>query len=183
MDEQPISERKARKVEYELDLAFAEAVRTSETFAHWLLRQTKFAALVPETFLLHEEQRVRHPANWWRHWWCRVPELGRDSETDVFLVFENGVGGERFALHVENKPTTGRFTKVQPESYGPRARYMAGEPKYLNYRQWETVLIAPKAFMDRYADEAAPFDRRIAYEAIAEHVPAFRWHLRTGEPT
>ena len=165
--------------EFDLDLAFAEAVRQSDVFQTWLVGRTKFASLVPDLRLLDKEQGQRKAKHWWRHWWCRVPELERDSETDVFIVFEN-IGGRRIALHVENKPPHGKFTFQQAESYAPRARHMMGKAQFMGYHDFTTVIVAPNAFLTSNEAGAAQFDVRLAYEDVGRYVPLFADAVRSA---
>jgi hypothetical protein len=94
-----------------------------------------------------------------------------EGETDVLVVFETDA--QRFALHIENKRLTGRFTPKQPELYRERARAWANQGKYGNYDAWETVLVAPQAFYNRFRIEADKFGCFIAHEEIAKQIPLF----------
>lgn len=153
--------------------AFADKLIESANFKNWLLDQTKFAPFASQAKLLHEEQAMRPAKRWWRHWWCKVPELAADSETDIFLVFQVADGGHRFALHIENKLAKSTFTNFQAEAYDFRARHMMNKPKYLSYSDFETILIAPLSFRDLYRSKSDLFDRYISHEDIARFVPAF----------
>ena len=156
-----------------LDKAIEDAFRSSPAFANWFLAQTKFA---------HESasycwSRSNHP-------WGKVPLPVRDpetgdiaiqhfeSETDILVVFATGKG-QRFALHIENKLANGAFTHQQPDLYGPRAQLWRNNPKYGSYTEYETVLIAPRMFYERWIEGAGKFDRYIAHEDIAAHLPIF----------
>ena len=161
------------KKEGELDLAFASEIERSEEFRSWVLKQTKFNNDATTAKLLHEEQG-KDRLVWWKHWWCRVPELGEERETDIFLVFEiPDTNKTRFALHIENKKGNGRFLEGQPEGYEPRARFMMNEEKYLSYSDFETILIAPLSFKDKNEDQCEIFDTYISYEDIARFIPYF----------
>src|SRR4051794_4054179 len=92
---------------------------------------------------------IRPRKFWWRYWWGNIPELKKGRETDIFLVFEIALN-QRFALHIENKKNNGRFAEGQAEDYRVRARHMVGKPEYLNYENFETVLVCPTAFSDKY---------------------------------
>ena len=161
------------KKEGELDLAFASKMEESGEFRSWVLERTKFRDFSSSATLLHEEQGKDRPV-WWKHWWCRIPELGEERETDIFLVFEIADSGKRFALHIENKKGNGKFLEGQPEGYEPRARYMMNEEKYLSYSEFETVLIAPSTFRGKYKDKCDLFDIFISYEEIATLIPEFQ---------
>jgi len=159
--------------EDELCAAFAEEAKETPLFSEWLIRATKFADHATGARLLHEEQRTIRPRkHWWRHWWCHVPELNKDRETDIFLVYEKA-DGSRFACHVEAKLGKGRFEVGQAEGYEVRARHMANNPKYLNYSEYETILIAPQSFMNRYAAECSHFGVCISFEDLADRIAVF----------
>jgi hypothetical protein len=160
-----------------LSKIFADGVRDMPELCYWLLSKTKFASHANGCRLLHEEQvrsrpRVR-PENWWRHWWCYVPELSKESETDIFMVFQIFSTRERFALHIENKTKKGEFEPCQAAAYAPRARHMLGKPKFLSYSSFQTALLAPRSFRDSHALEANLFDFPIAYEEVAAFLSSF----------
>lgn len=161
------------KKEDDLNLAFANKLVESPEFVSWMLSRTKFRKDVAHAQLLHEEQAIRPAKFWWKHWWCKVPELNADSETDIFLVFQIDEGRQRFALHIENKLANSTFTKRQPESYAFRARHMMNKPRYLYYSDFETVLMAPLIFQSTYRSKCGLFDRYISHEDIANFVPEF----------
>lgn len=165
--------------ESDLDLAFATAVEQSPRFRTWLLERTKFRHLASSARLLSEEQGRNRPV-WWKHWWCFVPETGEERETDVFLVFEDGPAGDRFALHVENKLANGKFLAGQAEGYEPRARFMANQERFLSYQDFATILIAPTDFRNANLSLASFFDAFIAYEELAEWISDFRTEGSSG---
>lgn len=153
---------------------FANRVRDSLEFSNWILGYTKFRGR--SVTLLHQEQasirpKVK-PENWWRHWWRKIPELSQERETDIFLVFEDGSDKSRFALHIENKQDAA-FWPGQAEDYEPRARWMMGVPRYLNYRDFQTMLIAPKSIQERNPQKVALFHCFISYEDISCFIPEF----------
>jgi hypothetical protein len=156
--------------------AFAEKVRGSREFLEWVISQTKFIEHQSRSRLLYEEQvRSRPhvlPENWWRHWWCRIPSTGREGETDIFLVFGDTGTGTRFALHIENKKNS-EFLDGQSEGYEIRARLKMNDPKWLNYSDFETVLIASAAYRELRHTSCEPFNRFLSYEDIALFVPEF----------
>ena len=160
--------------EDQLCLAFAEQVKESKAFASWLLARTKFSADGASARLLHKEQmNIRPRKFWWRHWWCHIPELKKDRETDIFMVFEIDGSKQRFALHIENKKDNGSFAIGQAEAYKIRAQHMANKSEYLDYVDFETILVAPLSFKDRYPAPCELFDRFISYEEICKFVPEF----------
>ena len=97
---------------------------------------------------------------------------GEDWETDVFLVCE--AESVRFALHIENKPARGVLRLEQGAAYRPRAAFKAFDPAWLNYSDFETILMAPKIFIEANLESAGQFDRCITYEDVGLFVPLFR---------
>jgi hypothetical protein len=161
-----------RIAEVDLDHAFAETLEREVDFQRWLLASSRFSWMAEGARLLVSEQAsARKAKHWWKHWWCELPD-GSQSETDIFAVFE-GASGLRFALHIEDKPGDGILTLRQAADYRRRAVFMARRERYLSYEDFETVLIAPSAFLGIHADCRAQFDRTISYEALAEHIPLF----------
>lgn len=158
--------------ELALDRELALALQASPELASWLLRKTRYASSARSARLLHQEQAAARSAPyWWKHWWCRIPGHG-DSETDIFLVFEDD-RALRFALHIENKLASGKFTMNQPELYRVRGDHMLRTSRYLSYTSYATVLLAPIAFRNRYPADSAKFDHFVSHEEIATFVPAF----------
>lgn len=158
--------------EVDLDHAFALMLEASAPFRNWLLSNSRFASHADNARLMMAEQRAARRARyWWKHWWQQMPGT-RSSETDIFAVFEYGEG-HRFALHVENKPAHGKLTMAQASGYRPRAERWVNNPRYLNYTEFETLLLAPAAFMKANADCAAQFDRCLSYEDVGAWVPLF----------
>jgi hypothetical protein len=156
--------------EKQLDKALDHGLRTSPAFVIWLLGKTKFASRGGTYFW----SRADHP-------YGRMPMQSDDSpdgihyvesETDVLAVF-TGSNGERFALHIENKLGSGRFTRNQADLYARRAVLWLNNPRYGGYTEFETVLVAPLAFQRRHKSEAAKFDRFVSYEELAAHIPIF----------
>jgi hypothetical protein len=78
-------------------------------------------------------------------------------------------------LHIENKLATGAFTPNQPEMYPLRAQLWVNKQKYKNYKDWDTVLVAPSSLTQKFAADAAKFCAVITHEEIADHVEAFRY--------
>lgn len=168
--------------EADLDLAFASAIESDPGFLVWILSTGRFARYANEARILIEEQRSarKSAAYWWKHWWCRLPN-GTEGETDVFLILQ--AGALRFALHVENKPPSGSITLDQAQRYRQRAAYMAHKPRWLDYVDFETLLIAPRSFLDRNTAAVAYFDRAIDYESIAPFAPLFEEALNIAGAT
>ena len=148
---------------------FAETVRTSPGFIASLLSYTKFSGRTGRVRLLYEEQVAARPNvrsdRWWRHWWCKIPELGRERETDIFLVFEEMPSGARFALHIENK-LDAPLSLGQAEDYEPRARFMANQKRYLSYSDFATILLCRRDYETKNRDKAALFDVVIHHESL-----------------
>lgn len=167
-----------RIAESSLDHAFVEALTASPDFQHWLLSGGRFARHALEATLLQDEQaRARKKAShWWKHWWCRLAD-GSESETDIFLVFE--AAGDRFAIHIENKPLHGVIKLCQAVDYRRRAAWKSNDAGWLAYSDFETILMAPADFLTRQADCAAQFDRAISYEDVSPFAPLFGEALAT----
>ncbi len=164
-----------KATEKQLDAEIDKKFKNSSIFTKWFLSKTKFANKNATYFW----SRSDHP-------WGRVPltiinpETGeseniiRESETDILVIFETK-NKERFALHIENKLSNGHFTVYQPELYAARAKLWLGNPKYKEYTDFETVLIAPHAFYKRCTDkDAKQFDRFISHEEISKFIPLFK---------
>ena len=164
----------SRPTEKQLDAALEESFKSDPDFTRWFLSKTKFSG-IPATYFW---SRSDHP-------WGTIdytitnPETGteetsrKECETDVLVVFETEQG-DRIALHIENKIGTGKFTALQPELYRPRAEQWKNNPKYQNYTDFDTVLVAPKQFQERNEAQAALFGSFIAHEEIAEFISAFQ---------
>lgn len=164
----------SKSSESALDVALDQALRTNPTFVSWLLSQTKFAHLSAR----YHWSRADNP-------WGTIavtvtdPHSGqssterRESETDVLAVFATD-DGYRFALHIENKLASGAFTPNQPEMYPIRAEKWKGLARYENYQDFETILVAPRAFYERNKEKAGLFHRYISHESIAAFIPEFR---------
>lgn len=158
--------------EDDLCAAFADALVDNPDFRLWILDRTPFAGVAQQARLLDGEQMAIRPRKrWWRHWWCHVPALTHQRETDIFCVFE--AGDMRFALHIENKLGAGAFLPGQAEGYRPRADYMSGQARFLNYGKSATLLLAPKAFVARCPADCALFDGVLFHEDIAAFIPEF----------
>lgn len=133
----------------------------------------RFKRFSAQAKLLVEEQTEARAAgvkNWARYWWTKLPD-GSESETDLFLVF--AAEGYRFAIHIENKPPSGTLSLEQASAYRRRAAYKANNSRWLNYIDFETILMAPNAFIEANSEQASQFDRTISYEAVGKFVPAF----------
>jgi hypothetical protein len=160
-----------RIAEVQLDHAFAEKVESSAEFVKFLLTAGRFSRFAENAMLLLEEQsQARKAKYWWKHWWCRLPD-GTESETDLFLVFE--CSGERFSIHIENKTLDGVIDINQAVGYRKRATFKANQSKWLSYTDYETILMAPQAFLDANEQCVAQFDRSIPYEEIGNFIPLF----------
>jgi hypothetical protein len=103
-----------------------------------------------------------------------VPSHAKGQETDIFIVCEYGPERRRFALHVECKRGNGKFELDQAEAYRPRGNFMMNKPEFMSYSDFATVLIAPLAFLNAHATEAASFDTAISFEALGGFIPDFK---------
>ncbi|WP_322989602.1 hypothetical protein [Hoeflea sp.] len=155
---------------------FAEHFARSDDFKNWVLSRTKFASGRFSTRLLKEEQILARPKvlpdRWWRHWFWKIPELGKEHETDIFLVLENAIDGMRFALHIENK-FGGQLGPGQAASYAPRAKHVATNESRIPHQDFATVFIAPSSTMSKNPDDVALFDAAISHEEIAVFIQEF----------
>ncbi|MEQ1498661.1 MAG: hypothetical protein ABL914_08350 [Novosphingobium sp.] len=157
--------------EAELDHAFAELIELDPVLQRFLLDGGRFGHVADTARLLVDDQRsARKAKHWWKHWWCKLPD-GSAWETDIFLVFETETG--RFAIHIENKPSDGNLRFEQAAAYRRRATFKANDPSWLNYWDFETILMAPSSFLAENTSAAAQFDRSISYEDIAAFIPLF----------
>ena len=57
----------------------------------------------------------------WHQRWYKDPVTGKDSETDILLMFRDRSNNHRYAIHIENKPDRRRWQKDQAENYRKRA--------------------------------------------------------------
>lgn len=162
--------------EKELDLALADKLTSSPEFLAWFLSHTKFSGRRAALTTCRSD----HP--WGTHPFpVTDPNTGvtldtkRQSETDVLLVLR-AEDGEVLGVHIENKIGSGKFTAYQPEMYWHRANHWKGNPHYGAYTDFDTVLVAPAAFMDRHAIQGKLFGCFISHEELAAHVPLFGGH-------
>jgi hypothetical protein len=146
--------------ELELDHLFWNAISTSQVFCSWILTKTKFASL--SLSLVMDEK--------WHPRWYRDPVTGKDSETDILLMFSQSGTGSRYAIHLENKPDHRAWEPLQAENYRKRALDRMVKWRYLDF---QTGLMALAAFIARSPVEVGHFDFAIPYEDLAEFVPAF----------
>ena len=142
--------------------AFAEKVRTSPEFAKWLLSKTKFKGVDAVPILVRSDNP-----------WYQSRRTGRQSETDILVVFERRDRSDRFALHIENKQAKETFRLDQPELYHERAADWKNTPKWGNYQDFEVMLIAPQEFYEQHKERSAIFHRYLSHEEIATFVPEF----------
>jgi hypothetical protein len=158
--------------EKELDLAIAAKLENDPAFLQYLLERTSFR----DRGAVFRSCRSNHP--WGSHPYPQKDTAGveaivnRQSETDVLLTV-TAQDGEVLGVHIENKIGPGRFTADQPEMYEHRAKHWVGNPRYGAYTDFDTVLIAPAAFIERNAAQSAPFGARFTHEEIAVFVPEF----------
>jgi hypothetical protein len=161
--------------EKELDRALEAALRDNARFRQWFVNKSKFKRISPQ----YVWSRSDNP-------WCRLdlslpdaeagePRLvSREGETDVLFVFAfSNEPNRRLALHIENK-LTNRFTDYQPEVYSARAKHWLRQPKYGNYDDWDTLLLAPVPFYERWTIDARKFGSFVSHEEVAEFAPLFR---------
>lgn len=156
-----------------LDQALEESFKSNAKFRQWFLSKTKRGSSYPNFVW----SRSNHP---WGKARLLLPNestgalemVTREGETDVLVVFESHTN-KRIGIHIENKLANGKFTPYQPEVCAARAAVWVHNEAYGNYDEWETVLLAPKAFFDRNTADAGKFTTYIAHEEMAAHIPSF----------
>ena len=156
-----------------LDKALELAFKSNTEFTDWFLERTKFAGRGG----VYYWSRSNNP---WGHHPHDVPDglTGKvrtewvESETDVLVVF-HARDAAPFALHIENKLADGTFMPDQSERYHSRARFWLNNPKYGPYADFQTVIVAPKIFLNRCAIDVQKFDLQVSHEEIARYVPEF----------
>jgi hypothetical protein len=154
--------------ELELDHFFWKAISTNVAFQAWFLDRTKFTNHALE--LVGDEK--------WHQRSYRDPVTGEDSETDILLIFKDQSTGERFAIHIENKPSLGRWEPHQPENYRKRATNRMSNWRYVDF---QVLLIAPMSFIAASITELDHFDIAVSYEALSTFVPEFGHAVRETE--
>jgi hypothetical protein len=148
--------------ELTLKRALVKQVEESPEFTSWLLARTKFIGVSVSLKMA----RCDNP-------WYQSKKSGRQSETDVLLVFERSDNQIRFALHIEIKTAKDRFQPDQPELYHERASDWLGDSKWGNYEDFEVILVAPRTFYEKNREKSDLFHQYIPSEAIAETIPEF----------
>ncbi|WP_457796627.1 hypothetical protein [Methylocystis sp. S23] len=153
-----------------LEEIFASKLVESHEFRSWFLSRTKFARLWPLARLLQAEQQEAQGGDpWWGNW--RSESAGRLA-TKMLFVFEVEQTKLRFALHVESVTRAQDLATSEKCSYRTLAQAMMNQECFLNYMDYETVLLAPQALIVGDA-RTLNFDRRIPFETIAGFVPQF----------
>lgn len=153
-----------------LDQIFASKLSESHEFRSWFLSRTKFARLWPLARLLQaEQQEAQGNDPWWRNW--RSEASGRLS-TKMLFIFEVEQTKLRFALHVESVTHGQELADSEKGSYRTLAQAMMNQECFLNYMDFETVLLAPQSIIIGDA-RTLNFDRRIPFETVAGFVPQF----------
>lgn len=147
--------------ELELDHLFWNEMRGNSAFQSWFLGRTKFFKHALD--LVTEEK--------WHQRWYRDPITRKDSETDIFLLFQSRVNTDRYAIHIENKPSYRIWEPLQAENYRKRAANRKTKWRYVDF---QIALIAPLSFIDRSPREVEQFDFAISYEDIGKFIPEFK---------
>jgi hypothetical protein len=152
-----------------LDAIFASRLVDSHEFRSWFLSRTKFARLWPLATLLHEEQKEAGGQRlWWRNWGAEAGAPG----SRMLFVFEVEQTKLRFALHVESFERLEDLAACEGGAHKTLAQAMMNQEAFLNYMDFETVLLAPQAIIVGDA-RTLNFDRRIPFETVAGFVPQF----------
>jgi len=146
--------------ELSLDHCFKRYLDLNITFQNWIISQTKFKNRNLELVI----EKI------WHQRWYRDPITKKDSETDIFLVFKDKDCGSRVALHIENKLTNSTWQAYQAENY--KIRGEARKSSY-DYVDFQTILLAPKIFIDAWPAQVAQFDVIITHEALSVFIPEF----------
>jgi hypothetical protein len=89
---------------------------------------------------------------------------------DILLMFRDASNCERYALHIENKTAHRKWEPNQAENYRKRA---TNRMKAWRYVDFQTILLAPSAFVCRHPAEATSFDVVLLYEDVGAFVPEF----------
>ncbi len=153
-----------------LNEIFAEKLVESHELRSWFVSRTKFARLWPLARLLHAEQcELQGRAPWWR---STPPGVDDPQSVQMLFLFEVEQTNLRFALHVENIVQADKLAASENGFFRTRAQAMMNQECFLNYMDFETVLLAPQALIVNDA-RTLNFDRRIPFETIAGFVPQF----------
>ena len=159
--------------EKELDRALHASLEHDQAFRAWFVRQLSKGLNYPDFVSCRSD----HP-------WGKVRAILADptsgalraqameSETDVLLILTNSEGAH-LGVHIENKKLGGSFTDNQPELYAARAEAWRGSEHHGSYDEWETVLIAPAAFISAYPVDARKFITRVTHEQLADRLPIY----------
>ncbi len=151
-----------------LQQLFAANLTMSTDFQSWFLGRTKFRRLWPLARLLHDEQQEwRGPEPWWGNW---LPDDG--LTTDMLFVFEVAPTQLRFALHTAIAAGAADLDVSDIATRRIAAESMMNQECFLNYTDFETVLLAPQELIGEDA-RALNYDRRIAFEAVRDFIPNF----------
>ncbi len=158
----------------ELEIAFAQAVVETPTFASWLIEQTKFKGRGAKC------RSARSDNPWGKFPFKSLsPSTGQseskliERETDVLAIYQ-AADGEVIGLHVENKLARSSFRPLQAESYAARAAHWVGNQDYGNYTSWQTILVAPRSFYERHPQASSLFGLFIPHEEVAYFIPKFQ---------
>ncbi len=160
-----------------LDEIFADKLVESHEFRSWLLSRTKFARLWPLARLLMEEQQEAQGQDKW--WGNLRTESHGGLATKMLFVFEVEQTKLRFALHLEMVKDAKDLEASEQGSYRSFALAMMNQEAFLNYMDFETVLLAPQALIVGDA-RTLNFDRRIPFETVAGFVPQFGQNHRAA---
>jgi hypothetical protein len=102
--------------------------------------------------------------------WRYSSVQGQWWETDIYILIDRP-DRSRFAVHIENKINAG-FTPNQVQNYALRAEEWSLRETE-EYADWVTVLMAPKAYLNRNSEQASGFDVMVSHEEICLEIPAF----------
>jgi hypothetical protein len=166
-------------LEHQFAAPLAETLATNSAFRAWLLQRTKFADRGESRILLDEMRALRttRDAPWWKNYFtgsCDCFGCAGGRETDVFAVLED-VKGTRFALHIEIKQPSDRFSPKarQAERYRARAECWASSaPRTIpSHSEACTILVCSETKRGSFAAEIMGFDHCLTFEEIALSFP------------
>lgn len=153
-----------------LEDLFAMRMAQSRDFRAWVLSRTKFCRLWPLARLMRAEQgELLSQEPWWRNW---GPDGDDRIAPRLLFIFEVEPTKLRFALHVECAVRSDDLVASERGVFRRTAQAMVDQHRFLDHKDFETVLLAPQNLIVSDA-RTLNFDRRIPFESIAGFLPQF----------
>ena len=90
----------------------------------------------------------------------------------MLFIFEVEPTKLRFALHVESAVCGDDLVASEQGAFCRTAQAMMDQDRFLDHKDFETVLLAPQELITSDA-RTLNFDRRIPFESIAGFLPQF----------